>query len=59
MITIVKKWYKCPFPVLNIFCHDESVATDMVYSDTLAIDSGATCAQLFVEPILMSQMHMA
>jgi hypothetical protein len=47
MSTILKKQYKCHFPALNVFhCH-EPVATDMVYSDTLAIDSGATCAQLF------------
>jgi septum formation inhibitor MinC len=33
---------------LNVRPHDEPVATDTIYSDTLAIDCGITSAQLFV-----------
>jgi hypothetical protein len=29
-------------------CRNEPVATDTVFSDTPAVDSGVTCAQLFV-----------
>jgi hypothetical protein len=48
MSTILKKQYKSPNPALNVHPHDEPVATDTVYSDTLAIDCGVTSAQLFV-----------
>jgi hypothetical protein len=53
--TILKKQYKSPFPespfpALNVKCRadDEPVATDTVFSDTPAIDSGERCAQIFV-----------
>jgi len=46
--TVMKKHYRSPFPALNVFRRDEPVATDTVYSDTPAIDDGATCAQIFV-----------
>ena len=46
--TVLKKHYKSPFPALNVHRRDEPVATDTVYSDTPAIDGGATSAQLFV-----------
>ena len=39
---------KAPFPALNVRRRHESVATDTVYSDTAAIDSGVTSAQFFV-----------
>jgi hypothetical protein len=54
MSTILKKWYKCPFPALNIFHCDEPVATDMVYSDIPAIDSGASnlCPAFLWNPFL-------
>jgi hypothetical protein len=48
MSTILKKQYKSPNPALNVHPHDEPVATDTIYSDTLAIDCGVTSAQLFV-----------
>jgi hypothetical protein len=48
MSTILKKWYKSPNPALNMHPCDEPVATDTIYSDTLAIDCGVTSAQLFV-----------
>jgi len=37
-----------PNPALNVHWHNESVATDMVSSDTLVIDSGITVSQFFV-----------
>jgi len=48
MSTLLKKWYKSPFPTLNVHRRDELVATDTIYSDTPAIGSGATTAQVFV-----------
>jgi hypothetical protein len=46
--TVMKKHYRSPFPALNVHRRNESVATDTVFSDTPAIDNGATCAQIFV-----------
>lgn len=48
MGTYLKKRYKSPFPACNVNHRDEPVATDTVYSDTPAIDSGITAAQFFV-----------
>jgi hypothetical protein len=48
MSTILKKRYKSPNPALNMHPHDEPVATDTIYSDTLVIDCGVTSAQLFL-----------
>jgi len=48
MSTLLKKCYKSPFPALNVHWHDEPIATDTIYLDTPAIDSGATIAQVFV-----------
>ena len=47
MSTILKKHYKSPNPALNVHRRDEPVATDTVYSDTPAVDDGATSAQFF------------
>ena len=33
---------------MNVYCLNEPIATDTIYSDTLAIDDGYTWAQLFV-----------
>src|SRR4030095_521056 len=44
----LKKRYKSPFPACNVTQRDEPVATDTVYLDTPAIDSGAMAAQFFV-----------
>ena len=44
----MKKRYKTPFPACNVHRRSEPVATDTVYSDTPAIDSGVTAAQFFV-----------
>ena len=48
MGTYLKKRYKSPFPACNVPRRSEPVATDTVYSDTPAIDSGITTAQFFV-----------
>jgi hypothetical protein len=48
MSTVLKKHYQLPFPALNVHRHDESLATDTVYSDVPAIDSGVRIAQHFV-----------
>ncbi len=48
MSTHLRKAFKSPFPALNVHRQDEPVATDTVFSDTPAIDSGAKAAQLFV-----------
>ena len=44
----MKKRYRSPFPACNVHRRSEPVATDTVYSDTPAIDSGETAAQFFV-----------
>jgi hypothetical protein len=46
--TVLKKHYKSPFPALNVHWRDEALATDTVYSDVPAVDSGVTIAPLFV-----------
>ena len=43
-----RKHFKSRFPALNIHRRREPVATDTIYSDTPAIDNGATVAQIFV-----------
>jgi hypothetical protein len=48
MSTTLKKDFKSLFPAMNVHRRDEPVATDTVYSDTPAVDSGATSAQIFV-----------
>jgi hypothetical protein len=48
MSTVLKKHYKLPFPALNVHRREEALATNTVYSDVPAVDSGVTIAQLFV-----------
>jgi hypothetical protein len=48
MSTAFKKHYKAPFPALNVHRREEALATDTVYSDVPAVDSGVTIAQLVV-----------
>ena len=48
MSAILKKYYKSPFPAVNVTRRDEPVATNTVYSDTPAIDNGCKQAQIFV-----------
>jgi hypothetical protein len=47
MSTVLKKHYKLPFPALNVHRREEALATNTVYSDVSAVDSGVTIAQLF------------
>ena len=44
----MRKHFKSRFPVFNIPRRSEEVATDTIFSDTPAIDSGVTMAQIFV-----------
>ena len=44
----MRKHFKSRFPAFNIPRHSEEVATDTIFSDTPAIDSGVTMAQIFV-----------
>jgi len=48
MSTLLKNQYESPFPTLNLHRRDEPVATDTIYLDTPAVDSGATIAQVLV-----------
>jgi len=58
--TLLKKCYKSPFPVLNVHRWDEPIATNTIYLDTPAIDSGTTIAQVFVgtESLVMDVYSM-
>ena len=44
----MRKYYQSRFPALNVSCRNVAVAKDTIFSDTPAIDSGATCAHCFV-----------
>ena len=44
----MRKHFKSRFPAFNIPRRNEVVATDTIFSDTPAIDSGVTMSQLFV-----------
>ena len=44
----LKKRFKSPSPGANILHHQEPDATDMIYSDTLAHDSGVKNAHIFI-----------
>ena len=44
----LRKHFKSRFPAFNIPHRNEAVATDTIFSDTPAIDSGVTMAQTFV-----------
>jgi hypothetical protein len=43
-----KKHWRSSFPACNVKRRNEAVATDTVFIDTLAVDSGVTAAQIFV-----------
>ncbi len=36
------------YPANNVWCHNEPVATDTIYTETPAIDDGSTSAQIFI-----------
>ena len=44
----MRKHCKSRFPAFNIPCRNEAVAADTIFSDTPAIDSGVTMAQICV-----------
>ena len=44
----MRKHFKSTFPAFNIPRRSEEVATDTIFSDTPAIDSGVTMAQIIV-----------
>ena len=44
----MRKHFKSRFPAFNIPRQSEDVATDTIFPDTPAIDSGVTMAQIFV-----------
>ena len=44
----MRKPFKSRFPAFKILHRNETVATDTIFSDTPAIDSGVTMAQIFV-----------
>ena len=44
----MRKHFKSRSPAFNIPCRNDAVATDTIFSDTPAIDSGVTMAQIFV-----------
>jgi Reverse transcriptase (RNA-dependent DNA polymerase) len=47
--TNMTKTFRSPFPACNVHRRHEPVATDTVYSDTKAVDTGGIdCAQVFV-----------
>jgi hypothetical protein len=48
MSKYLKHRFKSPYPALNVHRHNEPIATNTVYSDTPAIDSGNNHAQLFI-----------
>ena len=45
---IIKNSYRSTFIAIIVHCHDETVATDSIYSYTSDIDDGSTYAHLFV-----------
>ena len=56
--TILKKNFKSPFPVFNVKCQYEPVATDTAHSNTPAIDNGSTSAQIFISTeILVTNIY--
>jgi hypothetical protein len=44
----LKQHWRSRFPACNVKRRNEVVATDTVFSDTPAVDSGVTAAQIFV-----------
>ena len=53
-----EKHFKSRFPAFNIPHRNEAVAMDTIFSDSPAIDSGATMAQIFIgKDSLVSDMY--
>ena len=47
MSETTKRFYKSPFPALNVARRNEDLLTDVIYSDTPAIDDGSTSAAIY------------
>lgn len=47
MSDTMQRFYKSPFPALNIPRRDEDLLVDIIYSDTPAIDDGSTSAAIY------------
>ena len=47
MSETLKNFFRSPYPAMNVHRRNEPVATNTFYSDTPAIDDGATSAQIF------------
>ena len=47
MSDTTKRFYKSPFPALNVARRNEDLLTDVIYSDTPAIDDGSTSAAIY------------
>lgn len=47
MTDTFKRFYKSPFPALNVARRSEDLLTDIIYADTPAIDDGSTCATVY------------
>jgi hypothetical protein len=48
ILDTLKQHWRSRFPACNVKRRNEPVATDTVFSDTPAVDSGVTAAQIFV-----------
>jgi hypothetical protein len=46
--TLLTKHFKSPHPALNVPRRQEPLATDTIFSDTPAVDSGVTKAQFYI-----------
>ena len=46
--TLLKKTFKSPYPACNVYPCQEPIATDTIFSDTLAIDCGCKVVQIYV-----------
>jgi hypothetical protein len=44
----IQQHRKSRFPAFNVHRHNEAVATDTVFSDMPAVDSGVKAAQIFI-----------
>ena len=44
----LKQHWRSRFPACNVTFRNEAVATDTVFSDTPAVDTGSKAAQIFV-----------
>jgi hypothetical protein len=42
-----RRFYKTPFPALNVARLSEDLLTDIIYSDTPAVDDGSTSAAIY------------